>query len=133
MGAKEKILELMDEENKRHIDDYVYFLAHMNRPEDISELQFNSSKRWGAGYNQMYGPLMIELYKKSETVRHEINAQVRKFGLSAEAISGYFTETITHGNIPWLLGALVAEDKKDEFITLTGQLMLSHLKKYAGL
>ena len=134
-NPKERLLPLIDEINKKHIDHYVRFLTQMQTPDDLSMAMLQSGESWGAGYNQMFGPMMKILYAQDGDVREAIHAKVRKLGISDEAITSYFTNHIVNGPIAvnMLMEDMIPNDKKKQFIELTDQLMLDCLKIYAGL
>lgn len=135
VNPKEKLLPLIAEVNRKHINHYVNFLTQMQTPDDISSAMANSGESWGASYNQMFGPMMRILYNQNEAVRQAIHAEVRKLGISDDAIRSYFAYHIINGPIAvnMFMGNMIPDKKKKPFIDLTGQLMLDHLKSYAGI
>lgn len=131
---KQRLLLLIDEANKKNIDHYIKFLAQMKTPDDIGEAMSESGKSWGAGYGQMFGPLMKVLYDTDPSIREEVHSSLNKIGIKDEWIDKYFREYVKEGS--YLIRMLmdeVPDDKKDAFIKESDQLMLSILKRYAGL
>lgn len=133
-SPKERLLPLIDETNQKHIDHYVNFLSQMETPDDLGEAMFKSGESWGAGYGQMFGPLMKVLYDTDSGIREEVHSSLKRIGIKDEWISRYFQKYIKSGS--YMINRLmdeVPEDKKDAFIKESDQLMLDILKRYAGL
>jgi hypothetical protein len=132
---KERLLPLISETNRKHIDHYVNFLTKMETPEDISRAMDESGESWGASFNQMFGPLMINLYNQDETIRYAIHTKVGKLGIDNDAIKIYFSHFIVTGPLAVnvLMGDKIPIEKKEIFIELTNQLLLDTLKSYVGI
>jgi hypothetical protein len=134
--ARERLLPLVSEVNKYHVDDYINLLLQSTTPEGF-RAAMRKQGGYGASYNQLLGPLMIKLYKQDEGVRQIIRAKVGELGISDKAIELYFTEYINEGalavNIFPSIKELIPAEKKKQFIELTGQLMLDVLKRHIGL
>ncbi len=138
-AAREKLLPLISEVNKRHVDDYISLLFQSATPDEFVQ-GMSKQGGHGAGYNQLLGPFMIKLYKQEEGLRQAIHTKVRELGVSDKTIESYFTKHIVNG----LLGVthmvlfedasgLASSNKSQEFVTLTDYLMLDVLKRHIGL
>ena len=133
-NPREKLLPLIGEANKKHIDHYINFLRLMKIPEDIGEAMFKSGESWGAGYGQFFGPLMRNLYNTDSEVKKDVHEKLNEIGIKDEWIRTYFEKYIKEGSYMIRLAMKeVPEDKRDIFIKESDQLMLDILKRHAGL
>jgi hypothetical protein len=135
-AARERLLPLISEVNRYHVDDYASLLLQSATPEEFRQ-GMREQGGYGASYNQLLGPIMINLYKQDEEVRQAIRAKAGELGIPDKAIEMYFTGYITEGalavNMFRDIAELIPAEKKKPFIELTDQLMLDALKRHAGL
>ena len=138
VNAREKLLRLVTENNKKGIDNYIHILSEMQTPKDIGRAMRSSGGSYGASYTQLFSPLMMNLYSQEESVKIAIRNEIRtKIGIPNETTDLYFTKYIEDGPFSVSLCKemkdAIPENKRKSFIELTEQLMLDHLKSYAGI
>ena len=108
----------------------------METRKDFRRAIHNSGQSWGAGYGQMFGPLMKKLYDTDIKIKAEVHEHLNKTGIPDSLIEKYFDKYITEGSYMINCGTGMRElepDKRTEFIKEVDQLMLDILKRYAGL
>jgi len=133
MDPKQKIKLIVNKANLQHLDDYVALIADAKTPEEFETLM-GSRGSYGASFNQLLGPLMMNLYYQDETVREEIQTRPFHYPIPDKFIRDYFREFIRYGAIPIHMRfeeELPAEDRLG-FFEECKQVMLDEIRKYAG-
>ena len=135
-AIRERLKPLIGDTDLHNLDDYIGFFRQSEDVEGIKQAMRDSEKEWGAGYNQTVGPIFQILYKQDETIKQSVNEQMIKLGVPEQAIIEYFT-TCCHIGGPALsvgnIGKMIPDDKKEPFLELSNQLMLTFIRGYLGL
>jgi hypothetical protein len=134
VNPRDKLLPLINESNRKYIDDYLDVLSQMETPDDMGRVMYNRGKGWGASYGQMFGPLMKNLYNASSDIRETVHQELRQLGVTNEAINEYFTKYVQSGSfvINYAMDS-IPNDQKKPFMEKSDQLMLDTLKRYVGI
>lgn len=115
------------------LDDYVAILRRAStRDEFIREYARGPGKDgFGAGYQQIIGPLFQKLWKQDPTIQEEVYRQLEPLDVPNEVIDEYFSRepsgllfNLKHKDIP--------VETRIAFVEKTNELMLQLLKRHLG-